>query len=240
MASETYPFYPNSVILPTLAFPSWILCIPPMIWHFSQRNVAAWSLMLWVIMINFCNSINPLIWPRDNLDEWYDGNVLCDIQSRIFVGSNVSQAACVAMILRKLAKVMDTRNITVAPNRSKRIREKALEALWCWGYPVFLMLIYYIVQPARYYIYGIAGCVTIFNSSWVSIVILLMWSPITICVAAYFGGKCCLYRHQCQLTDVLNQDSLCTASIGIAVNSTVSSLLATLRNHDSYDFSSCR
>jgi pheromone a factor receptor len=177
-----------AVILPALALPAVLLDIPPMIWHFSQRNIAAGSLMAWIILLNLMCFINPLIWPRDNLDDWWDGNVFCDVQARIQVGAVVALASCTAMIMRRLARVMDTRNITVAPSRSTRVREKSLEILWCWGYPIFMMVVYYIVQPVRYFIFGISGCYFAYDSSWPSLVVSYMWNPITMCVAAYYAG----------------------------------------------------
>ncbi|KAF2012661.1 STE3-domain-containing protein [Aaosphaeria arxii CBS 175.79] len=186
MDPETLP--PNAIILPILAFPAWILCIPPLVWHFSQRNIAAWSLIAWSILGNFFNSINPLIWPRENILEWYGGAGLCDIEARVLVGYSVALAACVTMIIRKLANVMDTRNIVVAPSHGSRIREKVFEGLVCWGYPALLMLVYFIVQPIRYIIYQIGGCGPAYDASWVSIVLSLMWPLITIGFASYFAG----------------------------------------------------
>lgn len=189
MAGDTYPLYPNAVIVPILTFPSWILCVPPMVWHFSQHNIAAGSLILWMSVLNFFNSINAIIWPRDNVDQWWDGNILCDIEARIQVGCVVSLTACTAVIARRLAHVMDTRNITIAPSKKSRMKEKVFEIVWCWIYPAFMMITYYIVQPARYFIFGISGCVAAFDASWPSVVVTWMWAPITTFVAAYYAGK---------------------------------------------------
>jgi pheromone a factor receptor len=195
------PLYPQAIILPVLAFPSWILCISPLLWQFRQGNIAAGSLILWVMMINFFNSINPLIWPRDNLDQWWDGNIWCDINARIQVGAVVGTTASAAMIVRKLAKVMDTSNITVSTSRSSKLKEKALEISWCWVYPTILIIVYYVVQPIRYFIYGIVGCLSAYDTSWPSIVLSFMWAPITTLVAASYAGKPpSALQHQLELT----------------------------------------
>ncbi|CAO2649607.1 Nn.00g069920.m01.CDS01 [Neocucurbitaria sp. VM-36] len=181
------PLYAQAIVLPILGFLAWILCIPPMVWHFSQRNIAAGSLILWIVMNNFFVSVNSLIWPRDNLLEWWDGNVWCDINVRIQIGGTVGLAASTAMIVRKLAKVMDTRNITVSSSRNSRIKEKLLEVLWCWVYPLVIITVYYVVQPVRYLLYGIVGCVSGFHTSWPSMVLSFMWGPITMLVATYYA-----------------------------------------------------
>jgi len=189
MAGTLYPLYPTAVIVPILAFPSWILCIPPLYWHFSQGNVAAGSLILWMTMLNFFNSINPLIWPRDNVLEWWNGNGLCDIEVHIKVCAVVATTSCAAVIARKLAGVMDTRNITVAPSRNTRITERVLEVWWCWGFPLVLTALYYIAQPSRYFIFAISGCVAAYDTSWPSIIVSWMWGPITTFVGAFYAGK---------------------------------------------------
>ncbi|RAR14321.1 pheromone b alpha 2 receptor [Stemphylium lycopersici] len=181
------PTYPQAMLFPVFAFPAWTLCLPSMIWHFRQANVAAGSAILWIILHNFFNSINALIWPRDNLTEWWDGSIWCDIHVRLQVGSYVGLAASAAIITRKLAKVMDTRNITVSISRGSKIREKVWELVWCWGAPLLLIIVYYVVQPARYMIYGIVGCLPAYDTSWPSIVLSIMWFPITMAFASYWA-----------------------------------------------------
>jgi pheromone a factor receptor len=189
MSDTLYPLYNSAVLLPIFAFPAWILCLAPLIWHFRQGNIAAGSLILWCLMINFFNSINALIWPRDNYLAWWDGNILCDIEVRIQVGAIVGTTASAAMIVRKLARVMDTRSMTVNTSNSSKRREQYLEIAWCWGYPLVLILLYYIVQPVRYMIYSIQGCMFAYETSWPSVVLSFMWAPITTLVAAVYACK---------------------------------------------------
>lgn len=192
MSAPEAPLYLQAIILPLLAFPSWILCLPPLIWHFRQGNIAASSLILWTVLLNFFNSINPLIWPRDNYEEWWDGKGWCDINVRLQVGAMVGTAGSTVMIVRKLANVMDTGNITVTSGRNSKLREKIWEVVWCWGYPLIVIILYYIVQPARYLIYGISGCISAFDVSWPGIILIPMWAPITMFVAA---GYACRSTH---------------------------------------------
>ncbi|KAF2262111.1 STE3-domain-containing protein [Lojkania enalia] len=199
-SEELYPIYPTAIIFPALALPAVILDIPPLIWHIWQRNIAAWSLILWLILMNLFNFINALIWPRDNLLKWWNGDGLCDVEVRIFVGSIVALPAAAAMVMRKLARVMDTRNMTVTTNSRTRLKENVLEILWCWGYPIFMMIVYYIIQPIRYYIFSIAGCVVAYHSSWPTAVLSTIWGPITMMVASVYAGiliyRLCIYRHE--------------------------------------------
>jgi hypothetical protein len=137
----------------------------------------------------YCGWIAHSIWPRDNVADWWDGNIWCDINVRLQVGCIVGTTASATMIVRKLAKVMDTRNIVLTSSRNSKLKEKAWEILWCWVYPLVLILLYYVVQPVRYMIYGIIGCLSAYDTSWPSIVLSFMWAPITTLVAASYAGK---------------------------------------------------
>jgi pheromone a factor receptor len=187
-SEEAPPRSYQAILLPTLALFAVILDIPPLIWHARQRNVAAWSVIAWLIIINFFNFINPLIWPRDNLLEWYDGSVLCDIEVRFFVGFTVALASASTMVMRKLANVMDTRNITVTTGRRMRARETMLDLVFCWGYPILLMILYYIVQSSRYFIFAVTGCVAAYTSSWPSAIFISTFN-VTMLVATYYAGE---------------------------------------------------
>ena len=186
---STGEIYPTAILFSTLAWFSWLLCIAPLVWHFSQRNVGGWWVFLWIILTNFPLGINAIIWSHDNVDEWWDGIVWCDINVRIQVGAQVSLGAAVAMILRRLAQVMDTRNITVAPSRSSKMRRQLVELAWCWGYPLVLILFYIPIQSVRYHIWGIEGCNSAYRPDWKSLVLNAMWVPTTMALVVYYAGK---------------------------------------------------
>lgn len=238
MTEDQFPLYTQSITLPILAFPSWILCVAPMFWQLSQRNIAAGSLMLWMIFLNFFNSINPIIWPRDNMEDWYNGEGLCDIQVRIQVGAVVALAACAAVLARRLCNVMDTRNITIAPSRKSVIVERIIEIGCCWVYPAILMITYYVVQPFRYFLFGISGCVAAYDSSWPSLAVVWIWGCLTTLVAGFYAGMLLSSLVMASYTaNISSQAYWCIGFITIAVNSTVSLLLEIPLNHVSCDSS---
>lgn len=64
-----------------------------------------------------------------------------------------------------------------------------LDGLLCFGLPALLMVLMYVVHTWRYVIYGISGCQAPLDMSWVTIVLLMIWPPILMCIAAYYAGK---------------------------------------------------
>jgi pheromone a factor receptor len=187
--NDSREIYPIAILFSTLGWGSWLLCIAPLIWHVSQRNVAAGSLVLWIILTNISLGINPLIWGHDNITEWWDGVIWCDINVRIQIGAQVALGASVAMIIRRLAKVMDTRNITVSLSRSSKLRGQLIEAGWCWGYPLVIILLYIPVQSARYNIWGIEGCISAYRPNMRSLFLTVIWMPVTMMVVFYYAGE---------------------------------------------------
>jgi hypothetical protein len=182
-------FYPMSVVLPVFSALVIILDTPPLVWHFQNRNVAAFSLVLWLIILNFFNFLNPLIWPNDNVENFWDGRGLCDIEVRLNIGSYVGMPGAILCIVQSLASVMDTKNTVIAPSKAMRRRKNVADAMLCFGLPVFYMLAYYFVQPFRYYINGITGCGPAVDASWVAFGLLLIWPVIFAVIDAYYAGK---------------------------------------------------
>lgn len=180
--------YPAAIYVPIFAAIAVLLNIPPFYWHFRHRNVAASSLILWLVLLNICNVINPIIWPNDNISKWWNGKVLCDIQARLFVGATVGLTGALACIMQGLARVMDTNRAVIVPSKAQRRRQCVLDLLFCWGCPVYLMLVYYIVQPARYCIWGISGCNFVVDNSWPSIWLIFIWPPVFSLIDAYYSG----------------------------------------------------
>lgn len=190
---STGEIYHTAIVFSVLAWLSWLGCVAPLIWHISQRNVAASSLVAWMILANFPLGINAIIWGHDNIDDWWDGAVWCDINVRIQVGAQVGLGAAIAMILRRLGQVMDTRNITVSPSRGSKMRRNLIELACCWGYPLVLILFYLPIQSVRYHIWGIEGCNSAYDATWKSLVLSAMWQPITMCFVVYYAGECTNY-----------------------------------------------
>lgn len=181
-------FYPISVVLPVFSALVIVLDTPPLIWHYQNRNVAACSLVLWLIALNLFNFVNPLLWPNDNVERFWDGQGLCDIEVHLNIGSYIGMPGAILCIVRSLAGVMDTQNTVIAPSRAMRRRKFVGDVMLCFGLPLLYMLAYYVVQPFRYYINGITGCAPAIDSSWVAIVLTLIWPVVFAIMDAYYAG----------------------------------------------------
>ena len=79
----SFPLYPVAVILGFLATSVLLLGIPPLFWHIRNHNAAAGSLVAWVLLDNLITTLDIIIWPTDDIQHWYNGVGLCDIEVKI-------------------------------------------------------------------------------------------------------------------------------------------------------------
>jgi pheromone a factor receptor len=183
-----YPLHPMAVVLPVLSGIAFILDLGPFVWHIRNGNIGAASLIFWLLLVLAMNFINPIIWPRDNTQDWWIGHGLCDIEIRLVLGSFVGCPAAVTCISKRLAEVLDTKKTVVTKGSDEQRRQAITELFICFGVPIAVMIAYYAVHINRYDIFAITGCAWPIDASWVSIVLVLVW-PLVFCVfSSYYSG----------------------------------------------------
>jgi pheromone a factor receptor len=175
MDNPTTQPYTTAILLATFALLSVLLITPPMLWHFSNRNIGATSLIFWLLLLNLQSALNALLWPHDDLSQWFSGTGLCDIQVKLQIAASVGVPSSVASILRALARVMNTEKASLGLSKGEKRKGVVIGLVWCFGCPVLQMFFHYVVQNERYYVLGIAGCTPGMSDSWVTD--LLVFAP---------------------------------------------------------------
>lgn len=171
-SQPTAQVYTSAVLLALFSFLFALAITPPMFWHARNRNIGATALHAWLILLLLFSFINAIIWPSDNIETWFNGVGLCDIEVKIQYGAQVAQPAAFACILRALAAVLDTRRTTFSQTKAQRRRTIVIDLTCCVGLPMVHMFFHYVFQTRRYYIYGISGCVPAVSPSWLSVLLL--------------------------------------------------------------------
>ena len=189
LSGADFPIYPAAVLLAISSFLIMLLIMPPMLWHFRNRNIGATALVAWSAILLFFIFINAIIWPNDDIHSWYNGVGLCDIEVKVQVAGEVARPAALACILRALAAVLDTDQATLIKSKAQRRRNAIIDLSCCIFFPLLQMLFHYIVQTRRYYLYGISGCVPAVGDSIVTLFLLGMPPLIWIVIDSYFAGK---------------------------------------------------
>ncbi|KAI9748081.1 MAG: a-factor receptor [Lichina confinis] len=199
----------GAIALPILAIFSIVLVVPPGIWHVKNRNVGACSLLFWITLANLFVFMNALIWPTDNIGSWWRGYGLCDVQVKLTWGFAAGSAGSIACIMRNLARVMDVDRAVVRTTQAQRRRQTIVDLLWCFGCPIYVMSVDYIVQTYRYYIFTVAGCTPAIDSSWLAIVLVIIWGPIFCLLAAFYCVLVIirLHKYRKQFLQILSASS---------------------------------
>jgi len=180
--------YTTAIVIALLSGVSVILDLPPLIWHARNHNLAAASLVFWVILLNFMYFLNAIIWRNDDLASWYNGQGLCDIEIKLQVATWVALPGSLACIMRNLARVMDTENFKI-PTKQERRRQLLLDGVLCFGFPLLIAALSVIPQQGRYFLFGISGCAPSFDTTWPTLVVVFIWPAILSLVDAYYASK---------------------------------------------------
>ena len=189
MDSQAVTLSPAAIAVPLLACTIMIINIAPFIWHVKNRNLSAASLVFWIVLTLFFDFINALIWPTDDIVNWFKGFILCDIEVKLMLGATVGIPGSLASIMRNLAMVLNTEKPVLTSTPAQRRRKLLIETLLSFGFPAYMMAIHYVVQPSRYYIYAIAGCVVSFDDSWPTVVLMWIWPSVLSLVGVFYSGK---------------------------------------------------
>lgn len=180
---------PQAIGLVILAAIAILLDIPCIIWHGKSRNTAACCLVGWIIILNLFNFINPIIWPNDDFPNQWQGQGLCDIEAKLQVGSYLGLTGALAAIMRDLCHVMNTKRIELVPSHKRQVMNRIITGTLCFGFPILIMGLHYIVQSVRYYVFDIDGCAAAIDSSWLAVVLVEMWPLILAVVDAGLASK---------------------------------------------------
>lgn len=181
--------YPQAVLLIVLSFIVVLLNVGPFVWYLKGRNYPAAILIFWVVLLNVFSFVNAIIWRNDDIDSWFSGHIYCDVESRLLLGSYSGAPGALICVMRSLAMIFDTNNATLVPSEGQRKKDLIFMLVFCWAFPIYIMAVYYIVQPARYLLFGIVGCVPLADESWLSDILILIWPLVLTLISVYYAGN---------------------------------------------------
>ena len=183
---DTLP--PSAIIITALSAVAGLLCLPTLVWHGRNRNIPATLMVFWIVLANAFNVVNALLWPTDDVTTWPSGVGYCDVQIRLDLAGALGTLGAVACIMRQLAAALDTDRARLSPSPSQRRRRIAFEILYCGVLPLYIIVVHAILQPNRYAVFGISGCMPTFSDAWLSLVLAHAWPPAVALIAAYYAS----------------------------------------------------
>ena len=131
------------------------------------------------------------------------------MEVKLYIGIRMAMVGSTAAIFRQLALILDTDKATVLPSNRQRYTSLAFEVGFCLVLPALAMAAHYIVQPNRYFLLAVVGCVPSFSASWASYILIAVW-PAIICLISV--GYCLvaiyrLIRYRRSVSSILSNSS---------------------------------
>lgn len=200
---------PITTTIIVLSLMTLLLDTPVMIYHVRNRNVPSSALLFWIIVSNFMNVINAGIWHNDDVENWFDGSGICDIEVKLEVAATGGLAGSVLCIMHALFCAFSTNRTSALGTAERRRRRLIFDLTFCLGPCIFLFGAHFIVQPSRYYIFAISGCNPSVDNSWPSIVLLFI-PPCILCIAAGVYAAILivrLWRYKREFSEILASNS---------------------------------
>ncbi|KAJ7744787.1 GPCR fungal pheromone mating factor [Mycena maculata] len=134
--------------------------------HLRVKNFATLSIIAWLFLYNLIYGIDAVIW-EGNVD--IVAPVWCDIATKVIIGAETSIPGCCLCLARQLNRIAFS--VAIPP---PGWRDRALEFILCWGFPVLIMALHYIVQGHRFDLIEDLGCWPAVYYSWPAIIILVL------------------------------------------------------------------
>ena len=219
--SQAHLYFPEkmawdaaALMLMPLALLAIVAAIPPLIVHLRAKNFATSVLVIAVIILNMQNFTHAAIWHSRVGYDWWNGEILCDIDVKLVIGASQAINGAIASIFRQVSIILDTDRMTVAPSRRQRRLTITIEVTLCIILPLLVMFGHYLIQRDRYWLRTAAGCIPSYDNNYAAPFLTYLWPMVVSLLAALYCiiSVIRLCRHRKQMSAVLSQTHGATAS----------------------------
>jgi pheromone a factor receptor len=173
-----------------------LVCIPSAYFTIRGAN-KSWAtpiLIGWIFALNCLSFADSVIWAGDNPDEWWEGQIYCDVNARIKHSFSIGVPGAAVGMFRFLA---DATNPKSGPEGLEATRRQRNIMDFTFGiiFPVVNTLLDFIISPARYAIMGVYGCTGLNSQTWPQVPLFSLWSLILAFTAAVYACMFCVVRY---------------------------------------------
>ncbi|KAL7960801.1 pheromone A receptor domain-containing protein [Trichoderma compactum] len=162
-----------------------LVCLIPLQLLYRNGEFAAVVFILNVELENLRNIVNALIWRNDDVESWWPGYGLCDVDAFLHNFCISIFATCLLAIMRNLAIQVGSLRANPPSRREKR-RRNIIQALIIFPLPLMQVAWTYPLAQQRYYVGTLIGCYWPNASAWPSIVFeILPQAVVSLVTAGY-------------------------------------------------------
>ncbi|GJC90507.1 pheromone a factor receptor [Colletotrichum liriopes] len=139
-----------------------------------------------VIIANCLTIANALTWRDDNVHEWWDGQVWCDLHAYIYQPLMPLYWLSIVAITRNLAQQMGLSRASPLSGREKR-RKRLVQASIVFPVPIIQMGLLYPISSQRYRVAALTGCMWSSHPSWPFFVFFLIPRLVAVLLSVYYA-----------------------------------------------------
>jgi len=185
-----YPTSINTILCSLFSGVIIIALIAPFLSLHAAKQLSACTVIIVTQLVLFFTFINAILWPNDNIANWWNGHGLCDIEVIVRSVSITLIASSTASLTRNLSQAVDVdNNPCLFESAGMKRRRLAVEILFCFGVPFIQLICHYFVQAGRYAILAVYGCTDVISNSWFTVFLFIIWPPIFCLLNCYYASK---------------------------------------------------
>jgi pheromone a factor receptor len=172
-----------------------VLCVPSayFYWKIPGRPWATLIFVGWIIIWNLIFFVDSIIWGGDNLQDWWDGEIYCDIDARIKDAFGTGLPGAAIGVCRFLADAANP-DPSAIDVRQNMFRRNMIDLFIGVILPFLNLGLKFICEPSRYWIVQNLGCMGQIDISWPSFLVYIAWAPLLCLIAAAYA--CTILFHE--------------------------------------------
>ncbi|KAK2000931.1 hypothetical protein LX36DRAFT_385333 [Colletotrichum falcatum] len=161
-------------------------CLVPLRNLCRQGELAPTVFVGTVVVVNCLTVVNALVWRDDEVYQWWDGRVWCDLHAYLYQPLMPLYWLSIVAITRNLAQQMGLSRAGPLSGR-ERHRKRLVQALVMFPLPVVQAGLLYPISSQRYRIVTLTGCMWSGHPSWPLFVFFLAPRLLAVLASVYYA-----------------------------------------------------
>lgn len=177
----------NLVVRVVLGVIANLVCLVPLRLLYRNGEFAAVVFIIVVEIKNIFTIVMALVWRTDDMESWWPGYGLCDLQPFVYNGCAGIYVTCLLAIMRNLAHQVGILRANPLTVKEKR-RRNFVQALIIFPLPIVQLAFTWPLAKQRYLVGTLIGCTWVPSSSWPFLLFFVIAELVISIVAAIYAG----------------------------------------------------
>lgn len=198
-----------AVMVSVTAVSAILLGLVPVIVHIRAKSFAISVLIVALMLLNIRHFLNAILWHKLENTEW-DGQIFCDVDIRVTLGSLAAINGAVASVFRHLAIAVRADRVSMEPSWAGIIKAWLFDTTFCAVIPLILMALQHLATSSRYVIIPVTGCAQLLNYDLKMFCFQIGWIMVVTILAAIYCSLTIirLLRHRREVSSMLESSNI--------------------------------